>query len=95
LDAAGERPAVDQLKVEVGCTLEDRLASAVPGDHRKARHLHAVDRRPSAPDSSTGGRATATAPGFLLEPGDDVDGATAHDRRVRPVMPVDVERRPM
>ena len=40
---AVERPALDQLEVEVGCTLEDRVLPGLTGDHREERHLDAVD----------------------------------------------------
>ena len=87
LDVAVERPALDQLEVEVGRTLEDRVHPGLTGDHGEERHLDAVDQ--------TGGhqrpvhrQAAVRAQrhlGLLLEPGDDVDGVTAHDGRVRPV----------
>src|SRR5690349_23303920 len=38
-----ERPALDQLQVEVGRTAEDRVQPGLTGDHREERHLHAVD----------------------------------------------------
>src|SRR5919202_4722327 len=44
LDVAVERPALDQLEVEVGRTLEDRVQSSLTGDHREERHLDAVDQ---------------------------------------------------
>src|SRR5207302_8888704 len=44
LNVAVERPALDQLEVEVGRTLEDRFASGLTGDHREERHLDAVDQ---------------------------------------------------
>ncbi len=44
LDVAVERPALDQLEVEVGRTLEDRVQSGLTGDHREERHLDAVDQ---------------------------------------------------
>src|SRR6266545_993971 len=87
LDVAVERPALDQLEVEVGRTLEDRVQSGLTGDHGEERHLDSVDQ--------TGGhqrpvhrQAAVRAQrylGLLLEPGDDVDGVAAHDGRVRPV----------
>src|SRR5918994_2241521 len=87
LDVAVERPVLDQLEVEVGRTLEDRVQPRLTGDHREERHLDAVDQ--------TGGhqgpvhrQAAVRAQrhlGLVLEPGDDVDGVTAHDGRVRPV----------
>ena len=43
LDVTVERPVLDQLEVEVGCTLEDRVSSSLTGDDREERHLHAVD----------------------------------------------------
>ena len=44
LDVAVERPALDQLEVEVGRTLEDRVITGLTGDHREERHLDAVDQ---------------------------------------------------
>ena len=43
LDLAVERPVLDQLQVEVGRTLEDRLQPGLTGDDREERHLQAVD----------------------------------------------------
>ena len=87
LDVAVERPALDQLEVEVGRTLEDRVRPGLTGDHREERHLDAVDQagghqRPVHRQAAV--RAQRHL-GLLLEPGDDVDGVTAHERRVRPV----------
>src|ERR671924_1897281 len=87
LDVAVERPALDQLEVEVSCTLEDRVHSGLTGDHREERHLDAVDQagghqRPVQRQAAV--RAQRHL-GLLLEPGDDADGVTAHDGRVRPV----------
>jgi hypothetical protein len=44
LGVAVERPALDQLEVEVRRTLEDRVHSGLTGDHREKRHLDAVDQ---------------------------------------------------
>ena len=44
LDVAVQRPAVDQLEVEVGRTLEDWFVSGLAGDHRKERHLDAINQ---------------------------------------------------
>src|SRR5205823_13651810 len=44
LDMAVERPVLDQLEVEVGRTLEDRVQPGLTGDHREERHLDAVDQ---------------------------------------------------
>jgi hypothetical protein len=44
LGAAVERPAFDQLEVEVGRSLEDRVRSGLACDHREERHLDAVDQ---------------------------------------------------
>jgi hypothetical protein len=41
LDATVECPALDQLQVEVGRTLEDRVQPGLTGDDREERHLHA------------------------------------------------------
>jgi hypothetical protein len=43
LDVTVERPGLDQLQVEVGRTLEDRVQAGLTGDDREERHLHAVD----------------------------------------------------
>jgi hypothetical protein len=43
LRAAVERPLLDQLQVEVGRTLEDRLIPGLTGDDGKDRDLHVVD----------------------------------------------------
>jgi hypothetical protein len=43
LDVAVERPVLDQLQVEVGRTLEDRVEPGLTGDDREERHLHPVD----------------------------------------------------
>jgi len=44
LGVAVERSALDQLEVEVGRTLEDRVHSGLTGDHREERHLDAVNQ---------------------------------------------------
>jgi hypothetical protein len=44
LGVAVERPALDQLEIEVGRTLEDRVDPGLTGDHREDRHLDAVDQ---------------------------------------------------
>src|SRR4051812_20855122 len=43
LDVAIERPALDQLEVEIGGAGEDRIQSGPAGDNRKQGHLHPVD----------------------------------------------------
>jgi hypothetical protein len=43
LDVTVERPVLDQLQVEVGRTLEDRVQPGLTGDDREERHLQAVD----------------------------------------------------
>src|SRR6266498_5264377 len=43
LDVTIERPALDQLQVEVGRTLEDRVQPGLTGDDRAEPHLHTVD----------------------------------------------------
>src|SRR5215218_7411881 len=73
-----ERPALDQLQVEVGPTLEDRVQSGLTGDHREERHLDAVDQtgghqRPVQRQAAV--RAQRYL-GLLLEPSDDLDGVT-------------------
>jgi Transposase len=87
LDAAVERLAVDQLEVEVSCTLEDRLVSGLSGDHWKERHLDAVNHAGGhqCPVHRQAAVRAQRHLGLLLEPGDDVDGITADDGRVRPV----------
>jgi len=87
LDVAVKRPALDQLEVEVCGTLKDRFHPGLTGDHREERHLDAVDQtrghqRPV--HRQTAVRAQRDV-GLLLEPGDDVDGITAYEYRVRPV----------
>jgi hypothetical protein len=87
LDVAVERPALDQLQVEVGRTLKDRVHSGLTGDDREKRHLHTIDQagghqRPVQRQAAV--RAQRHV-GLLFEPGDDVDGVTAHEGRVRPV----------
>jgi hypothetical protein len=44
VDVAVERPALDQLQVEVGRTLKDQVHSGLTGDDREERHLHVVDQ---------------------------------------------------
>ena len=44
LDVAVERPALDQLEVEVGCTLKIGVISGLTGDDGEDRHLDAVDQ---------------------------------------------------
>ena len=81
----------------VRLSISSRSKSAAPskigsqpglaGDDREDRHLHAVDQagghqRPVQRQAAV--RAQRHV-GLLLEPGDDVDGVTAHDGRVRPV----------
>ena len=43
LDVTVERPVLDQLQVEVGRTLEDRVQPGLTGDDREERDLHTVD----------------------------------------------------
>lgn len=38
-----ERPVLDQLQVEVGCTLEDQVQPRLTGNDREDRHLYVVD----------------------------------------------------
>jgi hypothetical protein len=44
LDVAVERSVLDQLEVEVGRTLEDRVVPGLSGDDGEERHLDAVDQ---------------------------------------------------
>src|SRR6266576_5962084 len=44
LDVAVERSTLDQLEVEVGRTLEDRIRSILARDHGEDAHLDAVDQ---------------------------------------------------
>src|SRR5580692_4957300 len=44
LGVAVERPALDQLEVEVGRTLEDRVLPGLTGDDGEERHLDTVDQ---------------------------------------------------
>jgi hypothetical protein len=39
LDVIIKRPVLDQLQVEVGRTLEDRVRPGLTDDHREERHL--------------------------------------------------------
>ena len=87
LGVAVERPVLDQLKVEVGRTLEDRVRSGLTADHREERHLDADDQT-GGHQRPVQGQAAVRAQrhlGLFLEPGDDVDGVTAHGGRIRPV----------
>jgi hypothetical protein len=43
LDVIVERPVLEQLQVEVGRILEDRVQPGLTGDDREERHVHAVD----------------------------------------------------
>jgi hypothetical protein len=43
LDMTVERPVLDQLQVEVGRPLEDRVQPGLTGDDREERHLHIID----------------------------------------------------
>ncbi len=87
LNVAVERPALDQFEVEVGRTLENRVLPGLTGDHREERHLDAVDQTcgHQRPVHRQAALRAQRHLGLLLEPGDDVDGVAAHDRRVRPV----------
>jgi hypothetical protein len=44
LDVAVECLALDQLEVEIGRTLEDRVITDLTGDHWEERHMDAVDQ---------------------------------------------------
>ena len=59
-----ERLALDQFKIEIGRASEDRVGPGFAGDGREDRHVDKVDEveRPSTPGSTTGCRASATAP---------------------------------
>src|SRR3954454_17250953 len=83
LDVTVERPALDQLEVEVGRPLEDRVKPGLTRDGGEERPLRAVDQ-PGGPQRPVHRQAAVRAQrqlGFLLEAGDDVDGVTAHDGR--------------
>jgi CheY-like chemotaxis protein len=86
LDVAVERPTLHQLEVDVGRTLEDRVEPGLTGDHRKS-----VTWTRSTGPAAINARSLRGAVRaqrhleLLLEPGDDVDGVAAHDRRVWPV----------
>jgi hypothetical protein len=43
LDVAVERSTLEQLEVEVGRTLEDRIRAVLACDHSEEGHLDAVD----------------------------------------------------
>src|SRR3954465_9154003 len=86
LDVTVERPTLDQLEVEVGRPLEDRVKPGLTGDGGGEPTRPGVDQprghqRPDHPQAAV--RAQRQL-GFLLEPGDDIDGVTAHDGRIRP-----------
>ena len=87
LDVAVERPVLDQLQVEVGRTLEDRVQPGLAGDHREESDLHPVDQAGShqRPVHRQAAMRAQRHLGLLLEPGDDVDGIAAHHGRVGPV----------
>ncbi len=82
-----ERAALDQLEVEVGSAVEEGVRPGLTGDHREDRHLDAVDEtgRHQRPVHRQAAVRAQGHLGLLLEPGDDVDGVAAHQRRVRPV----------
>ena len=44
LGVAVERPALEQLEVEVGRILEDRVQPGLAGDHGEERYLDPVDQ---------------------------------------------------
>src|SRR5687767_5581349 len=44
LGVAVERPGLDQLEVEVGRALKDRILTGLTADHREEGHLDAVDQ---------------------------------------------------
>ena len=56
LDVTVERPVLDQLQVEVGRTLEDRVQPGLTGDDREERHLYAVDQAGGHQRHEPGGR---------------------------------------
>jgi hypothetical protein len=72
LDVAVERPALDQLEVEVGRTLEDRAQSGLTGDHRQERHLDAVDQSSPSPSAVPG--ASPSTKYFCAQPGSPETG---------------------
>src|SRR5215204_7395102 len=80
LDVSVERPVLEQLKVEVGRTLKDRVEPGLTGDDREERQLDAVDeagghQRPVQRQAAVRAQRHLR---LLLEPGDDVDGVPAH-----------------
>src|SRR4029077_9051374 len=87
LDVTVEGPVLDELKVEVLRTLEDRVQPGLTGDDGEQRHLYVVDQAGShqrAVHREAAVRAQRHI-GLLFEPGDDVDGITAHHGCGRPV----------
>src|SRR5581483_3034305 len=87
LSVAVECPALDQLEVEVGRARENRFLPGPAGEHGEDRHLDEVDQAGDH-QRMVHRQAAVRAQrhlGLLLKPGDDVDGVTAHDGRVRPV----------
>ena len=87
LDVAVERPALQQLQVEVGGTLEDRARPGLTGDDGEDRQLHAVDQA-GGHQRPVHRQAAVRSQGHLglrLQPGDDVDGVATLQGHVRPV----------
>src|SRR5215213_2361323 len=87
LDVSVERPVLEQLKVEVGRTLKDRVEPGLTGDDREERQLDAVDeagghQRPVQRQAAVRAQRQLR---LLLEPDDHVDGVAAHDGYVWPV----------
>src|SRR5829696_675510 len=85
LDVPVERPTVDQLKIEVGRTKKDRVVTRLTGDHGKDGQLDSVDEGHQRPVHRQAAVRAQRHRGFLLEPGDDVDGITIRDGGVRPI----------
>ena len=87
LDVTVERPVLDELKVEVLRTLEDRVQPGLTGDDGEERRLYVVDESGSH-ERAVHREAAVRAQrhfGLLFEPANDVDGITAHHGCVRPV----------
>src|SRR4051812_41113436 len=87
LDVTVERPVVDQLQVEVGRTLEDRVQPGLTGDDREERHLQA-STRPAAVSARFNDRLpcerNGTSDSSLSRATRST--ATAHDGRVIDVL---------
>jgi hypothetical protein len=85
-DVTVQGVAFDEFRVEVCRVLEDRVNSGPAVIAREGRHLREIDQTGAI---STRYRQAAVRAQrhirLLLEPGDDINGVTALDGRIRPV----------